>query len=238
MRVSSQLSSKRKLSAESVRILDVFEHWLLHMSPFVSMRPASVPLIEARADASAQGQQACIGGYVYHPQLGQRWFREQYSYEEFRQLGIPVQSDMQLDIACYETLAQSGLIVAASELLPSSRVTIRLHTQSDNTGAEAGINSALTTAKPLCYFLERIALLAAMHRAVPDVSHTAGERNVKADALSRPDEYDVPSDCVANDRLRLPLKSLWLPRPTPHICPEGASLCWAVRESGMPSNPT
>ncbi|CAE6955945.1 unnamed protein product [Symbiodinium sp. CCMP2592] len=112
MRVSSQSSNKRRLSTESVRILGLYESWLLHMSPMISMRPASVFPMEAQADASAQGQRACIGGFVSHPSLGQRWFREEFTYEEFRELQIPVQQDMQLDIACYEALAQGVELVA------------------------------------------------------------------------------------------------------------------------------
>ncbi|CAE7672965.1 unnamed protein product [Symbiodinium sp. CCMP2592] len=143
----------------------------------ISMRPASVFPMEAQADASAQGQRACIGGFVSHPSLGQRWFREEFTYEEFRELQIPVQQDMQLDIACYEALAQGALIIASSALIPCSR--IKLRTVSDNSGAEAGVNASFTTSRPLAYFLERISLLAAVYRTTLDVSHIPGEKTPK-----------------------------------------------------------
>ena len=238
MRVSSQSSSKRKLSTESVRILGLFEHWLLHMCPFCSMRPLGNASFEARADASAHGSMCCIGGYVSHPMIGQRWFRESFSYSAFRALEIPVQADMQLDIACYEALAQGALILATSSLLPCARIPLQLRSASDNTGAEAGVNASFSTARPLCFFLERISLLAAVHRTTLDVSHISGERNVKADALSRPAEYEVPPDCLEKDRVRLSLEALWLPRPNISVFPEGAHLPWSVRSRGVPNNLT
>ena len=238
VRISSQFSSKRRLSQESVRICGLIEHWLLHVSPFVSMRPASVSDLLAQADASAQGQSACVGGFVSHPTLGQRWFREEFSYQECRTLGVAVRDQMQLEVSSYEALAQAGLIVAASQLLPCSRITIKPRTHSDNSGAEAGMNTNFTTAEPLCYFLEGIALLAAVHRTIPDVTHISGERNSKADALSSPAEFDVPYDCMSHERVRLRLSDLWLPRPSISISPSGATLPWTVRAQGVPNNLT
>ncbi|CAE7771724.1 unnamed protein product [Symbiodinium sp. CCMP2592] len=60
LRVSSQNSKKRKLCLNSLRIPGIFEHWLLHMSPFRSMRQPATPLFDARADASAKGSHCCI----------------------------------------------------------------------------------------------------------------------------------------------------------------------------------
>ena len=82
IRVSSQQSNKRKLSDESVRVLGIFEHWLLHMCPFRSMRSPPTLCFDARADASAKGTSCCIGGYVKHPSLGHRWFRESFKQSE------------------------------------------------------------------------------------------------------------------------------------------------------------
>ena len=66
---------------------------------------------------------------------------------------------------------------------------------------------------PLCdFFLERTALIAAAHRTTLDVSHISGERNVTADALSRPHDYETPADCLEPDRIR--------------VFPEGAHLSW------------
>ena len=74
--VSSQSSSTRKFCGESLRILGIFAHWLLHISPFRSGRPPLVLAFEAPAAASAKGATCRIGGYVLHPPLGHRWFRQ------------------------------------------------------------------------------------------------------------------------------------------------------------------
>ena len=85
-----------------------------------------------------------------HPAFGQLWFSESFSVQDFRDLGIPVSSDMASEISCYEALAQKGLIIAASSLLPSCSVPILLPSASDNTGAE--VNACFTTSLPLAPF--------------------------------------------------------------------------------------
>ena len=238
IRVSSQQSNKRKLSDESIRILGIFEHWLLHMCPFRSMRSPPVLCFDARADASAKGASCCIGGYVRHPSLGHRWFRESFTQSEFLALGLDVQAEMQREISCYEALAQAALILAASALLPCCSVPIRLKSLSDNSGAEAGINSHVSTSRPLAFFLERISLVAAVHRVSLDVSHIPGEANEKADALSRPAEYSLLLDCFRHERIRIDLQDLWLPTPSISVSPSSVTLPWKVRARGVPTNLT
>ncbi|CAE7226768.1 unnamed protein product [Symbiodinium sp. CCMP2592] len=236
IRVSSQHSKKRKLSLNSLRILGLLEHWLLHMSPFRSMRQPATPLFDARADASAKGSHCCIGGYVRHPSLGHRWFQQTFAHADFLALGIGVQADMAREISCYEALAQAALILAASALLPCSCIPITLRALSDNTGAEAGVNDSLTTSQPLCFFLERISLLAAVHRITPDVSHIPGEANDKADALSRPQEHPLPHDCLQHERISATLQDLWLPRPMISVSPSSVQLPWQIRSRGDPGH--
>ena len=228
LRVSNKASSKRKLSAPSLRALSVVEHWLTFCLPQRSMRaPLQLPF-EARADASAKGSRTVLGGYVCHPRLGQLWFSEAFTLQDFRDLGVSVSPDMASEISCYEALAQGGLIIAASSLLPACSVPILLPAASDNTGAESALNACFTTSLPLALFLERLTLLAAVHRCTLDVSHISGERNTKADALSRPTEYPLPQDCLPSQRLRLDLRALWLPRPHIAVFPSDASLPWPL----------
>ena len=178
LRGSNAASSRRKLSAHSLRALSVAEHWLAYSFPQRSMRaPMQLPF-EARADASAKGTSTIIGGYVCHPTLGQLWFSESFSLRDFRDLGVSVSPDMASEISCYEALAQGGLIIAASSLLPSCSVPIRLPSASDNTGAEAALNACFTT--------------------------------------------------LPNQRLRLDLRSLWLPRPHIAVFPPDTPLRWPL----------
>ena len=231
LRVSNAASARRKLSSPSLRALSVAEHWLSYSFPQRRTRaPMQVPF-EARADASAKGASAIIGGYISHPTLGHLWFSESFSLQDFRGLGVAVSPDMASEISCYEARAQRGLIIAASSLLPSCSVPICLPSASDNTGAEAALNACFTTSLPLALFLERLTLLAAVHRCCLDVSHISGERNTKADALSRPAEYSLPTDCLPHQRLLLDLHSLWLPRPHIAVFPPDTSLRWPLPRS-------
>ena len=132
-------------------VLTIFEHWLLRLNPMTLMRPHLTVRFEAFADARASGNTSAIGGYVSHPSLGQVWFSETFSYSEFARMGVPVKREMQRDIACYEALAQAGLILAVAHLCPCSRVPIRLCSGSDNVGAESGINNTFTTSRPLAF---------------------------------------------------------------------------------------
>ena len=200
----------------------------------VSMRPHMTVPFESCADARASGNTCTIGGYVSHPCLGQVWFSETFSYSEFARMGVPVKREMQRDIACYEALAQAGLILAVAHLCPCSRVPIRLCSESDNVGAEAGINNTFTTSRPLAYFLERIALLSAMFHVLLDVNHIPGALNTKSDALSKPAEKARTLDCTQDTRLKLSLANLWQPLAQVSVSPAHATLQWRVRASGRP----
>ena len=212
MRISNMASSRRKLQQDSLRVLRIFEHWLLYMCPFCVMRPPAPMVMEVAADAPAAGQSCSLGGFIRHPQLGQLWFIETFSHLDFQNLGIAVHRQMQRELSCYEALAQGARILAASSLLPCCSLCITLKTVSDNTGAEAGCKKFFTTSRPQAFFLERLALLSAHQRVTLDVSHIPGEMNVKSDALSRPLEKDHPEDCLLHERVRFSLESLWSPR--------------------------
>ena len=114
-------------------------------------------------------------------------------------------------VALLEALAQAGLILGLSALAPCCRVSLCLPSLCDNTGAESGLNKMFSTKHPLGLVLEHIALLASILRITLDVSHVPGAKNVKADALSRPDEHPVPSDCLPSQRMRFSLANLWHP---------------------------
>ena len=201
LRIECLSSSRRKLSSASTRALHAFERWLQFVPPLASMRPSPHADVEAFADASAKGRHCCLGGFVSSPSLGQVWFSESFSVSDFEEVGIPFGSDLAKEIASCEALA----------LAPCCRVPLCLPSLCDNTGAESGLNKMFSTKHPLGLVLEHIALLASILRITLDVSHVPGAKNVKADALSRPDEHPVPSDCLPSQRMRFSLANLWHP---------------------------
>ena len=156
---------------------------------------------ELAADACASGSYCQIGGYISNS-TQTRWFSEKFSHADFCTLDIPVAREMQKDIACYETLAQTAILKIAASEFTVGRIPLRIPSVSDNTSAEAGINRVFSTAHPLCLFLEKVSLLASKCCLDLDISHIAGHDNDIADKLSRWDfESSIPYYSVAFDLL-------------------------------------
>lgn len=202
LRVRDPTSRKRTVSEDSVRTLKLFQYWLLHNPPESTMYPKPTWPGEAAADACAQGEMCQIGGFLRFPDGRAIWFSERWHPSNFHELGIPVSSDMQRDISCYEALAQIALLFALSRHVPALRLSVTVKSWSDNTGAEAGVNKFFSTKFPMALFLERLCLLCSSVHAVLDVSHIPGHLNVLADDISRWDENtSPPSDLNLSDRL-------------------------------------
>ena len=224
-----QTSSKRSISPSSQRILRMYQDWLRHSTPFVSMNPKLPWAGEAAADACAHGNSCQVGGFLKFANGDMRWFSEQWTSEDFQSLDIPVNQDMQKDISSYEAFAQFCLLYSLCSLMPGQRFSITLTSLSDNTAAEANSNFLFTTKVPLCFFVERLCMLIATVRAELDVSHTAGHSNELADKISRlPLDKPLPSDLNAADRIRLPLTEIWFPFQRPQVFPNGASVSWKL----------
>ena len=145
-----EFSHKRAVSADSKRIVQMYQDWLRFPSPLVSMNPKLPWSGEAAADACADHDRCQIGGYLRFSNGDIRWFSERLTYQDFHQLDIPVSSDMRKDIS----MAQMGLLYSLCHLMPVQRFALTLRSQSDNTAAESTSNSMFTTKSPSCYFVE------------------------------------------------------------------------------------
>ena len=116
--VNSKLLSIRHKELSSLADLDKIivqdkRLWLRAVNPKSSRRRLSKDSLartQALADASAAGSSTTLGGLVQHPDFGELWFSEQFSFPDFTDLGIPVNEDMSKDIARFEALAQGALI--------------------------------------------------------------------------------------------------------------------------------
>ena len=176
-------------------------------------------------------------GYGRHPALGHRWFRQSFAHSEFLALGIGVQLEMQRAISCYEALTQAGLILAAASLVPCSGVPVTLRALLDNSGAESGLRNLLTASRILAYFLERLSLLAAIHRMHLDASHIPWHANAKADMLSRSAAYALPPVWLPHAEICASLQELGLPRPTISVSPPFISAAVTSARSGSAQQP-
>ena len=180
---------------------------------------------------------AQIGGFI---QLPERtiWFSERFSPEDFYQLEVEVNHNMQRDIVCYETLAQLAIVKLMTLNIPAQRYALRISSLSDNTGAEAGVNSLFTTKTPLAFFLEKLCITATTTGIHLDVSHISGKSNELADAISRWNlDGDPPagvkirtvvgSHCVNCGSATLVFRSILVTLPCPGTSPNDSfSTCW------------
>jgi hypothetical protein len=128
-------SSKRTISKDSIRVLQMFQQWLKFQSPSLSMNPKPQWSREAAADACADNDKCQIGGFLRFSNGDIRWFSEEWHFSDFHALDIPVSTETQKDISCYETLAQIALLHTLCHLLPAQRFALTLRSQSDNTAA-------------------------------------------------------------------------------------------------------
>ena len=228
MHIRDPNSHRRKVSASSLRILDLFESWLSGMSPLKPLTPKPYWYGEAAADACASGTTCQIGGFLRTPSQT-CWFSEKFVLADFERLGLQLSEDLQRHITCFETLAQIGLLFSASRLFPAHRFPICLRTLSDNTGAESGSNKLWSMSYPLCTFLEKLCLLSVLSGMEIDVSHIPGAANVEADDLSRWDQQGpVPHRFLPSDRIHITLDQIWHVRQSPCLIPSHAVIPWSL----------
>lgn len=229
IRVRDPESIKRKLSEDSVRILSLYYDWVRYLPPLRSMWPKQIWPHTAAADACASGDRAQIGGFITLDDTSTYWFSETFCAADFKNISIPVNSEMQRDIVSYETLAQIAVVIILSIHFPACKYPVCIRSLSDNTGAEAGSNALFTTKLPQCLFLERLCLLASMTGIDLDVSHIAGSRNELADTLSRMTDFsNLPPGIYADHRIRFTLEKLWHTPREPSLHPSTAFISWQL----------
>ena len=112
------------------------------------------------------------------------WFSDTWEVTQVRKFWPELNERAQAYIACSETLAQLRLAMLALRRLHAQHLRFVLHSASDNTSAEAGINKLFTTTKPLCRFLKLVASWSARQNVQLAVTHLAGEQDAWADKLS------------------------------------------------------
>ncbi|CAL1142863.1 unnamed protein product [Cladocopium goreaui] len=229
LRIINPNSSKRKLRPDSLRILKLFDHWLMGVSPSRPMRAKPYWNGIAAADACASGSYCQIGGFIRHHSGVQFWFSEKFSHADFDILSIHLDPNMQRSIASFETLAQIALVWLVATSFPGFRIPICVKSLSDNTGAESVSNKLFTTTHPLCLFVEILTCLASTTGIELDVSHIPGADNVIADDLSRWDfSTPIPHDFQASERIHLSLNQLFRCSPHPTLHPPDSKLLWKL----------
>ena len=229
LRIRDPNSIKRKLSADSQRILQLFRIWMDILPPVVSLWPKQTWTGHCVADAFANQDLCGIGGAITFPSGKQCWYSLRLTANDFSLLKIPMHDNLQKDISSLETLAQIALVFIVIRHFPGFRIPLRMAALSDNTAAESVSNKLFSTQMPLALFLEKLSLLVSSSSIEVAVSHIAGISNDLADALSRWDGLgDPPHHCAPSDKFHLSLPELWEPYRAPQLCPPDAWLPWSL----------
>ena len=161
--------------------------WLrntLEYSPTAPLSdPPCLPCLAA-ADACAEEDMVGVGGWLItsHAVV---WFSEMWSIQDLRLTWPFLTKKAQAYISSFEALAQFILLQAAYHRQHHKHATFCLPTGSDNSAAEATLNTLFSTTWPLCHFLRLAAGWAHRHGVALQVSHLPGELNDWADDLSR-----------------------------------------------------
>ena len=233
LRIADPSSKRRLLSALSRELLLFWAGWSRLPPQFVPLRQAPTLPAEAAADAMASGSTFAIGGFIKLPAIT-LWFSECFSISDFSFANLPLHSSASSDISCYECLAQLALVVLLQTALPGSRLSIRLASLSDNTGAETASNKLYSSKMPLAAFAQRLALLSSYCGIFLDTSHVAGPKNAEADFLSRwRADQPLPPDWPCIGRRRLHLRDLWFAHPQVLTEPPDASFPFQIPKSSM-----
>eukprot|EP00439_Symbiodinium_sp_Y106_P034037 s7679_g4.t1 len=174
------------------------------------LRQPKLAKVESAADAFGKGNECGIGGWLRFPNNQLRWFSQRFTVQDFTQLEIPVQADANLDISCYETLAQCFILLCFWRSAGGGRLALCLPALGDNTGAESVCNKLYTSKQPLNLFVRKLSMWSSLTGVSLECSHISGEKNEDADMLSRWDGSSaLPERFAASDRFEVSLQDFW-----------------------------
>ena len=188
----------------------------------------------ALADAFAAGPTCGIGGFLKFPTGAIVWVSERFSLSQLTALDIPVNPDLQKHIGFFECLAQLALLHLVTKTASHCRFRLCIPAGSDNTMAESRSNCLFSTKQPLALVLEKIAFFSSKHSLRLDISHIPGERNDKADFLSRwTEDQPIPLIFTSAARIRLPLPRLWYNHPVVSVYPLRSTVTWLHQDGSL-----
>ena len=233
MRVADPTSSRRKLCTDSIDVLRFFQHLSSTEWRPRPLRPPALVAIESAADAFGKGNNCGIGGWLRFPSRRMIWFSQLFEVHHFTALGIAVQSNANLDISSYETLAQCFVLLAFWKCSGAGRLALKLPALSDNSGAEAVCNRLYTSKTPLNLFVRKLCMWSALSGISLECSHIAGEKNDDADFLSRwnGDAAALPERFRSEDRFVVDLPAFWNITFSVSLFPPDAKLLWKLPAS-------
>ncbi|CAE7657443.1 LRRC45 [Symbiodinium sp. CCMP2592] len=179
--------SDRKLSKESLAVLDMWHACLADAAPTFPLPLAREFPCQAFADACADAQHAGIGGFVTLPSGKTAWFQHRFSASELAALfpWFPVGTSPQACIAAWELLGQIALLWVIGLLIPVSLHPIHVVTRCDNSPSDSASWKGLSTARGICSLLPAYFAWQRAFCISTYIDHVPGFQNTVADGLSR-----------------------------------------------------
>ena len=164
--------------------------------------------------------------FIRFPSGTTNYFSEQFTFDDFNKLNIPVTPEMQKRIASLETLAQLEIQYIFSCSSPISRFPLRFQPLTNNSVLKlvAIFFFDNISIEP---FLERLTFLCTISGMELELSHISSDRNEEADALSRWIFHsDPPFGHELHNRFAFSLDQLWHPEASISLHPPETYLAW------------
>ena len=192
VRIRDPNCAKRKLSCLSKDTLQWSKKSLLPLLSSIPLHRTTSLTVTAAADAFADETEMGIGGWV---SIGSStfWFSHKWTNVDLETF-LPVSKSLQRYITSWEALAQLCIILMVHSKCTYRPGIINIQSGSDNTGAEANINHGFSTTEVLADIIKLVSIKQIQFNMMLNVHHVPGEKNTKADDLSRGRLSTFPED--------------------------------------------
>ena len=192
VRIRDPNCEKRKLSFLSKDTLQWSKKSLLPLLSSIPLNRTTSLTVTAAADAFADETEMSIGGWI---SIGSStfWFSQKWNKVDLETF-LPVSKSLQRYITSWEALAQLCIILMVHSKCTYRPGIINIQSGSDNTGAEANINHGFSTTEVLSDIIKLVSIKQIQFNMMLNVHHAPGEKNTKADNLSRGRLSTFPED--------------------------------------------
>ena len=183
VRIRDPNCDKRKLSSLSKDTLQWSKKSLMPLLSSIPLNRATSLTVNAAADAFADENEMGIGGWI-SIDSSIFWFSQKWNKVDLEKF-LPISKCLQRYITSWEALAQLCIILMVHSKCTYRPGIINIQSGSDNTGAEANVNHGFSTTEILSDIIKLVSIKQIQFNTLLNVHHIPGEKNIKADDLSR-----------------------------------------------------
>ena len=183
VRIRDPNCDKRQLSSLSIDTLQWSKKSLMPLLSSIPLNRATSLTVNAATDAFADENEMGIGGWI-SIDSSIFWFSQKWNKVDLEKF-LPISKCLQRYITSWEALAQLCIILMVHSKCTYRPGIINIQSGSDNTGAEANINHGFSTTEILSDIIKLVSIKQIQFNTLLNVHHIPGEKNIKADDLSR-----------------------------------------------------